>query len=191
MNVADNDFLPLSGEDGPPAPIDPTKYASWLYIRHGADDDGRRENGWWWHNSEFSIERDQGSVLVKYTLANVGWMDADAIQLDYLIVSSDRITVISKGFGLKSGEARAIEEGFDILGDMPEDIFNPAGALPWIAIRATDLTTPAPSLKDLADCLLGFRTDRQTATDTLKRWKRYPSLFVYPCCALFAGSPQK
>lgn len=191
MSGTDDDFLPLPGEDGPPSAIDPTAYASWLYIRHGTDDDGRRPKGWWWHNQEFSADRSLGSVLVTYTLANKGWMNADAIQLDYLIVSGAGVTVISKDFQLKSGYAQSINEGFDVLGDKPEDAYDPVGALPWLAIRATDLTTPAPSLKDISNCLLAFSTDRPSATETLMRWKRYPSLFIYPCCALFTGSPQR
>lgn len=185
----DDDFNLEQEEDGAPVPVDPSKYATWLYIRHNHDDDGRRFAGWWKHNQEFSTLLDVGSVLVKYTLANIGLMNADAIQLDYLTLIDGKVTVTSKNFQLKSGEVQVIEEGFDLLGDKPEDVHNPIGSEPWITIRATDFTTPAPSIREITDALLAFHKDRQTAIALFLDWKRYPSLFTYPCCAPFPGSP--
>lgn len=178
------------GIDNPPGPIDPTKYASWVYVVHGDDDDGRRSDGWWWHNKLFNVQYDGNDVILYFTVANIGWSDARSVMIDYFVPTPNDVLWHQEVTSLQSGERKEVTHKFTVLSEDPGD--NPAigGAKPWVAIRVTDLNTPAPSILQIKKCLAEFVKDPAAAIAQLSKWKMVPGFFAYPCCALFPGLPQ-
>jgi hypothetical protein len=184
-----NDNNPPNSQDGS---IDPGHFRSWLHIVHSDRDKGLRDNNWWWHNKNFSISTDANNVSIDFEVANRGWADAKFVMVDYFVPTIVGIQHIrDESLSLMSGELRPVHFKFTIDGDLPIDSIPASANGPSVIIRITDLTSAAPSPREIIACMKELDTDRITATKTFFSWKKIPGMFVYPCCAPFPGQPDQ
>lgn len=173
-------------DDGP---IDPSKYRSWIFVKHSNDDNGGRPVGWKRHNEFY--EGPQGAqpgdkVNIKVRVANAGWANAPLVNVDIFVPVGSSWLVFNdvEQLSIDSGEEKRLEYEFTAGPGYSDDTDAPSFQ-PSIIIRVCDLFTPVPSRAEIMSCLELLKTNYQGAIDTLREWKRMPGFFVYPCCALF------
>lgn len=174
----------------PKKPIVPSDTAAWIYFKHDDADFGERQPDWWKHNLNFlSMPTHDGRIKLEFHLGNSGWANASMVQVDFYIPVGDSWKAMhDESLTLESGEVAVVNYMFTPAPNYFED----SGGLaqrPNIAIRATTLTSRAPSEAEILGCLSLFNTDVTAAVAQLRVWKREPGFFVYPCCALFPGRP--
>lgn len=176
--------------DQPKKPIVPADTAAWIYFKHDDTDFGERPLDWWKHNQNFSSTptRD-GRMTLQFQLGNSGWANASIVQVDFYIPVGDSWKAMhDESLALESGEVALVNYKFTPAPTYFEDSAGLAQR-PNIAIRATTLTSRAPSEAEILACLTLFNSDGAAAVAQLKAWKEEPGFFVYPCCALFPGLP--
>jgi hypothetical protein len=184
-----NDGQTPNSQDGP---INPSSYASWIHVVHSDADNGARHPDWWWHNQKFKIDQNERNVTIHFVIANRGWADAAFVMVDYFVPSL--IGIIherDESISLMSGQLQTVDFKFNLADKLPIDSTPASANSPSIVIRVTDLTTPAPSTKEILSCLKELDIAKDDAIEKIRKWKNVPGLFVYPCCALFPGRPNQ
>ncbi|MDP2035190.1 MAG: hypothetical protein Q8K29_17435 [Polaromonas sp.] len=167
---------------------------SWIYISHGPNDTGARHPGWWWHNESFYAKPVDDDLELHIEVGNAGFGDASSVMVDWFWFDINRKIQQSRKayFSIPSGTLAKADLKFSPHDSATDDSVTLIARLdPLFVVRASDLMSPGPSAIEIRACMELFKLNRRDeGLQILSRWKEIPGIFVYPCCALFIGTPQ-